>query len=207
MAQSHYFKPSQDLEHQVRKIKYTIAQQDFEFYTDRGVFSRNKVDYGTDVMLKAVIKELKNYEGDVDNCLDLGCGYGVVSIVLNRLFPDQRWHAVDINPRAIELVKRNARKYKLNIMATEFDGVPDLGINYDLALLNPPIRTGKNVYYRMFREVADNLVERGVFYTVIQKKQGSASAFKYLQELFLNVSIIDKSGGYHTIRCSEKICS
>lgn len=36
MAQSHYFKPSQDLEHQVRKIKYTIAQQDFEFYTDRG---------------------------------------------------------------------------------------------------------------------------------------------------------------------------
>lgn len=237
MTQSHYFKPGQDLDHELKTIEYTIAERDFEFITDRGVFSRDKVDYGTNVMLKAVLKdlkissstefELKEKFDNVEkiNCLDLGCGYGVVSIVLNSLFPKQKWLAVDVNPRAVKLVKQNIKlntnqniqgnsiKNSLDITAIESDGIPGIDklkecgfedCEFNLALLNPPIRTGKEVYYRLFEEVALNLASNGIFYTVIQKKQGSASAIKYLQTLFADVSIIDKSGGYHTIKCAKR---
>ncbi|NLJ71271.1 MAG: methyltransferase [Clostridiaceae bacterium] len=227
MAQSHYFKSDQTLDHEIKTIEYMIAQHHFELITDRGVFSRNKVDYGTNVMLKIVLKELKEYYSNSSGyslnnkqaksqinmpesmngvetikCLDLGCGYGVVSIVLNTFFPEQKWYAVDINPRAAELTKRNSKKHSLDITVLESDGIPkSMDLSFDLVLLNPPIRTGKDVYYRLFAEVAATMEEHGVFYTVIQKKQGAVSAFKYLQELFSDVVVIDKSGGYHTIRC------
>ena len=146
MTQTHYFKPNQALDHEIKTIEYTIAQHNFQFITDRGVFSRNKVDYGTNIMLKTVITELKKSRFDfsyvaaqdesqnnmiesingikIQKCLDLGCGYGVVSIVLNTLFPEQRWYAVDINPRAVELTKRNSKKHGLNITVIESDGIP-----------------------------------------------------------------------------------
>lgn len=139
MTQSHYFKPGQALDHEIKTIEYKIAQHNFEFITDRGVFSRNKVDYGTNVMLKTVIKELRENSFDfsgfydssyiaeqdesqiimlesingtrIQKCLDLGCGYGVVSIVLNTFFPGQKWYAADVNPRAVELTKRNSKTW------------------------------------------------------------------------------------------------
>lgn len=245
MTQSHYFKTDHALDHEIKIIEYTINRRDFKFHTDRGVFSRNKVDYGTNVMLKTVLKELTdNCSGFSDNnefdksrqsmteslkdvqmkkCLDLGCGYGVVSIVLNTFFLRQKWYAVDINPRAVELTKRNSEKHGLDITVIESDGIPESisasnesdktskllpGTNisdkkreFDLILLNPPIRTGKDVCYRLFAEVAAAINYDGVFYTVMQKKQGAVSALKYLQELFSDVTVVDKSGGYHTIRC------
>lgn len=248
MTQSHYFKSDQTLDHDIKTIEYTIAQHDFNFITDRGVFSRNKVDYGTNVMLKTVLEELKENctdasgysykiqrDGSKENlpesvngietmkCLDLGCGYGVVSIVLNTFFPEHKWYAVDINPRAVALTKRNSKKHGLDITVVESDGIPGLATasneldkiskstseaiesdnkrKFDLILLNPPIRTGKDSCYRLFAEVGAAMKVNGVFYTVIQKKQGAVSAFKYLQKLFSDVVVIDKSGGYHTISC------
>ena len=203
MKQSHYFNPGQDLDHELNTITYTINQHCFEFTTDRGVFSRNRVDYGTNVMLNAVFDEMLISDLNLGNCLDLGCGYGVVSIVLSTLFPEQKWLAVDINPRAVELTKLNATKYDLPIEVLLSDGIIDKSTNFDLILTNPPIRSGKKNYYRLFKEVSEVLSENGIFYTVIQKKQGSASAVKFLRELFADVVIIDKTGGYHTIRCRQ----
>ncbi|HHU52680.1 MAG TPA: methyltransferase [Clostridiaceae bacterium] len=238
MTQSHYFNPDQNLDNEIKIIDYTIDRRNFSFITDRGVFSRNKVDYGTNVMLKTVLRESRDNDSDISGlnnyvkhdkvqetfteqiedkamkCLDLGCGYGAVSIVLNTIFPEQKWYATDINPRAVELTKRNSKKFGLDITAIESDGIPESltssngsgkRIKFDLVILNPPIRTGKDVYYRLFAEVAEVINDNGIFYTVIQKKQGAVSALKYLQSLFSDVIVADKSGGYHTIRCRTPI--
>ena len=73
--------------------------------------------------------------------------------------------------------------------------------SFDAVITNPPIRTGKQVIYKMFSDAQERLVEGGELYIVIRKQQGAESAKKYLQTLFEDVSVIDKSGGFWIIRC------
>lgn len=201
MVQSHYFKDDDSLQHAYKNIEYQFANHTFVFSTDRGVFSRDRVDFGSNVMLNAVAKDLVELDANPERCLDFGCGYGVVSIVLNTLYQEQKWTALDINSRAVELAKYNSIKHNLKIDVIENDGIPQGFQDFDLILLNPPIRIGKTKYYRMFEQAARALSSRGLFYIVIQKKQGALSAFKFLTSIFRDVETIDRSGGYHTIRC------
>lgn len=54
---SHYFSEKQDVKSDRKIIKYEIENKKFEFLTDNGVFSKTKVDFGTDVMLKVFLRE------------------------------------------------------------------------------------------------------------------------------------------------------
>ena len=116
MSQSHYFNPDPSLEHQHQTIEYSLSRYNFLFKTDKGVFSKDKVDHGTNVMLKAILKDQNNFPEQAEiTALDFGCGYGVVSIVLQEIFANenyfkkQNWFGLDINPRAIALAKQNAK--------------------------------------------------------------------------------------------------
>ncbi len=201
MNGSHYFKLNPDLEHHEKMIRYLFLNQEFIFITDRGVFSTDRVDYGTDLMLKAAHQDIIKNNLKPVNCLDFGCGYGVVSIVLGTLFADQNWLGLDINQRAVDLAEKNAKLRQLEYQYKQSDGISKINQNFDLILLNPPIRAGKKVYYELFRQAACHLTECGCFYIVIQRKQGADSAIRFLSGIFSEVITIDKTGGYHTIRC------
>ena len=83
---SHYFSEKQEVKSDKKKIKYELENKKFEFITDNGVFSKAKVDFGTDVMLKVFLRENKDKENEKFNVLDIGCGYGVVSVVIKSFF-------------------------------------------------------------------------------------------------------------------------
>ena len=57
---NHYFSEKPEIKSEKRIIKYTIQNKKFEFITDNGVFSKTKVDFGTDVMLKVFLRENQN---------------------------------------------------------------------------------------------------------------------------------------------------
>lgn len=201
--QNYYFTENPDLSHEIKKIPYQLGEKQFSFFTDLGVFSKDKVDRGTDLMLKAVLQDLSSIDLSPVHCLDFGCGYGVVSIVLGTFFDEQIWQGVDINQRAVDLAQKNAQLHHLKNQYCQADGISEMEQSFDLILLNPPIRTGKKVYYELFRQAACHLAENGCFYIVIQRKQGADSAVKFLSDLFSEVMIIDKTGGYRTIRCRQ----
>ena len=48
---NHYFSEKPEIKSEKKTIKYTIQNKKFEFITDNGVFSKSKVDFGTDVIL------------------------------------------------------------------------------------------------------------------------------------------------------------
>ena len=52
---NHYFSENPEIKSNKRNINYIINNKKFEFTTDNGVFSKSKVDYGTDVMLKVFL--------------------------------------------------------------------------------------------------------------------------------------------------------
>ena len=55
----HYFSETPSIKSKNREIKYKINNKIFEFITDNGVFSKTRVDFGTDLMLREFIKENK----------------------------------------------------------------------------------------------------------------------------------------------------
>lgn len=74
---SHYYINDKNLKSNPKFIKYKYLTKEFNFKTDNGVFSKEYVDFGTNLLLKSI--EINDIEGPI---LDLCCGYGVVGIVL-----------------------------------------------------------------------------------------------------------------------------
>ena len=107
---SHYFSEKQEVKSDRKIIKYEIENKNFEFVTDNGVFSKTKVDFGTDVMLKVFLRENLDKKSQKFDILDIGCGYGVVSVVIKSFFENARTVSSDVNERALDLTRENLLK-------------------------------------------------------------------------------------------------
>ena len=167
----------------------------FIFKTDNGVFSKEKLDFGTRVMLENL--PLEEIHGDI---LDLGCGYGVVSIILSK-FLDANFDAVDINKRALHLAKINMKENSsFGIHFFESDVYDKVDKKYDFIITNPPIRAGKDVVYSMLMGASEHLKKDGSLFFVIRKDQGAKSTIKMLESLY-DIHIICKKNGFFVIRC------
>ena len=164
----------------------------YNFTTDNGVFSKTGVDYGSLVLLEAAVAE--PLSGSV---LDLGCGYGVLSVVLKSLYPECAVTSVDINPRAVELTQLNCDQNQTFCNVLVSDGFSQLKeSSFDAVITNPPIRAGKKVIYQMFDDAWTHLNANGKLMAVIQRKQGAESALKKLEELFGNCTVVSRDRGY-----------
>jgi 16S rRNA (guanine1207-N2)-methyltransferase len=160
--------------------------------TEAGVFSRERVDRGTRLLIKHIQVE------PTDRVLDLGCGYGAVGVVAALLAPEGRVTLVDINHRAVDLARRNLR---LNAVANaevhHGDGfAPIHGRTFDLIAINPPIRAGVPLVHRLIEEAKDHLSPGGRFYLVGRTKQGVIRISEKMSQVFGGVEEVAKGGGY-----------
>lgn len=168
------------------------------FWTDAGVFSRGEIDRGSETLLKALPKDLSG------RILDLGCGWGLIGTVIGKTRGNARVVLCDVNERAVELSRRNLKENGVDGEAVLSDGFASLEGTFDAVVTNPPIRAGKSVIYRLFKEAADRLSPEGRLYLVIRKQQGAESALKYLNTIFHEAKAVDKSGGFWVIACGGK---
>ena len=199
---THYFDQKPDVSHAPRSFDVFFEGVPFRFMTDRGVFSRKKLDDGTDLLLSTVLEREADRTLSV---LDLGTGIGVMAIVLAKLRSSFSVTGTDINERAVAIAHKNARLNRIeNLTFFQADGVPLQGaLLYDVIVLNPPIRAGKETVYRLFSDAREHLSEpEGRLYIVIRVKQGAASASRELARIFEHVETINRGKGYHVIKAS-----
>ena len=194
---NHYFSEKPEIKSEKKRIKYTIQNKKFEFITDNGVFSKSKVDFGTDLMLNEFLKKNRGLEVEKTKILDIGCGYGVVSVILKSFYPEISITLSDVNERALELSEENLKKYGINdyhiIKSDAFEKITE---KFDVILSNPPIRAGKDIIFKIYSEAYEHLNENGQFYCVIQTKHGAKSTQKKLMEIFGNCDTVTIDGGY-----------
>jgi len=196
MNDHYYTRDPQSASRPVR-CEFSYRGIDLEFRTDAGVFSRGELDTGTRLLLEALPEEMS---GEI---LDLGCGWGAIGISVARKWPETRVTMADVNMRALELSRENAKKNRADVICAESDGMEAFaGRTFDAVITNPPVRAGKQVIYRMFADAAKCLKPGGALYLVIRKQQGAESCVKYLQTVYGTVEKLDKSGGFWVLKAS-----
>lgn len=200
MAEQHYFTQNPDAPHRERVITETLRGRQYRFITDTGVFSKDRVDKGTRILIETMQLPAAG------KILDLGCGYGPIGVVAADLAPDCFVYLVDVNRRAVELAKRNLELNGINNAAVYLgDGfAPVAEHKFSLIVSNPPIRAGKKVIYPMMETAKEHLVEGGRLCIVIRTKQGAKSMQKHLEAVFGNLEILIIDSGYRVLQAVKK---
>jgi len=181
-----------------RKITFHFLSTEETFISDDCVFSKETLDFGSRVLLETIIENLNE-----EKVLDLGCGIGYIGIMLKKYHPCLKMTMVDINETAVQLSKENSELYKQDNTVYVSDGFEKINDNFDIIVSNPPIRTGKENIYKMFKDGLDHLTNKGKLILVIRKQQGAASAIKYLESLGCIVNVLNKEGGYWIIESNK----
>lgn len=196
----HYFDENPEISSAIREISFSLFDKSYTYYTDNGVFSKSKIDEGSYIFLKVLIP--LNLTGRI---LDLGCGYGPIGLTIAQNSKEARVHLADINSRALALASKSSERLNLNKRVTilHSDIYEKIEGPYDSIVVNPPIRAGKVVTYSMYSGAYQRLIDGGSLYIVIRKKQGAESAFKYLETVFENVSVLHKEKGYWIIKATK----
>lgn len=193
---SQYF-DNVDLKSNIEKYKTRIFDKEFCFNTDNGVFSKSKLDFGTRCLLENL--PLEEIKGEI---LEVGCGYGVIPIILTRTVDKiESFDAVDVNKRALHLAEMNKKENfapKVNFFLSNC--YQNINKKYDVIVSNPPIRAGKNIVYEIVMNARNYLKENGKLFIVINKDQGAKSLYKDLEKVY-KCELINKKKGFWIIKC------
>ena len=192
----YYYTNNPTSEHEERHFTSVFMGRTLALETDAGVFSKQHIDPGSEILCKS----LPELQGRV---LDMGCGWGAMTVMALARFPALDVTMADVNERALDLAVRNVQKNGMQAKAVLSDGFERVEGEFDAVMTNPPIRAGKAVIYRMFEDAKAHLAEGGRLFLVIRKQQGAPSALKFLKELYAEAETIERDGGYWVIACKK----
>ena len=187
---------NENLPSKIQKTQCFVLGNKFLFLTDNGVFSKDGLDFGSRLLLESI--PLEEVGGKV---LDMGCGYGVLGIVINKL-TGSSVDMVDVNLRALHLSELNCKEnHCTNINVFESDTYSNIDSKYSCIITNPPIRAGKKVVYDIVMNAKDYLEENAKLFLVIRKEQGAKSLIIDLKKIY-DVEILEKKKGFYILKCS-----
>jgi len=196
----HYFSNTPSSASNEERFSFELRGTSFSFTSDRGVFSKKEVDFGSRLLIETF--QMPESSGPL---LDVGCGYGPIGLALAKEDSQRNVHMVDVNERALALAQKNAEVNSVSnvsiYQSSCYENVKET--NFAAILSNPPIRAGKKVVHEILEKSLDHLADQGELWIVIQKKQGAPSALAKLESLFNEVEVVDKKKGYYII-CAKK---
>ena len=187
---------NENLPSNVKSTFCVVKGHKFTFLTDNGVFSKDGLDFGSRLLLESI--PLDEVGAKV---LDMGCGYGTIGIIINKL-TNHGIDMVDVNLRAMHLARRNAKENDCsNINIFESNCYQNITSKYNTIITNPPIRAGKKIVYEILMSAKKYLEQDGNLFLVIRKEQGAKSIISDLEKEY-NVEILEKKKGFFVLKCT-----
>ncbi len=134
----------------------------YRFATTWGLFSPRGVDDGSKLLLRHL-----EVAADAD-CLDMGCGYGVLGVVLARLAPRGRTTLVDKDFVAVDYARHNLALNGLDngeaLLSNGFDAIRER--RFDLIVANLPAKVGKELLTIYLHDALTTLRPGGALWMV-----------------------------------------
>lgn len=185
------------LDSEFKFLDYKQDNYDFNFVTDKGVFSKNKINYLSILLVREYLK----YNNKKLNVLDIGAGYGFIGVVINKI-TNSNVTLSDVSNRALHLCKMNVLRNKCdNISIVNSDAYSNIKDSYDVIISNPPVNAGKDKIKEMLDGI-NHLNKDGEIWFVILKNNGAESLINYFSSKY-KLNIVYKKKEIYIIRMKE----
>lgn len=193
-----YFTNDETLKSEYRNLIYKYKDFTFNFTSDIGIFSKDRIDYAS----KLLIETYFEYGKKNKKVLDVGCGYGFIGVTVSKIM-ESYVDMIDINKRAVHLSNMNIKNNGANALAFESDIYNNVQDKYDVIITNPPIRAGKNIYMNILENANNFLKENGELWFVMNKDHGAKSTIEKIKDVY-DVNVLNKSKGFFVILCKKR---
>ena len=183
-----------------------LETDDEAFYSKPGIFGWNKIDNGSYFLAAHLPDFLALFETPPESLLDLGCGYGYLTVQTHD-WPLARRVATDNNAAAVLAMVKTAEHYGLQVEVIADDCGSTLQENFDVILCNPPFHQGFRVDDRLtlkFLQQTQRLLARDgaalfVVNAFIPLEQAAQPYFRQIKTLVHNGSfklvVLQQPGG------------
>ncbi len=166
-----------------------VSERGLRFLVRPGIFSAEKIDTGTEFLLKTIPSVAGR------SILDVGCGYGAIGVVSAARGAEVS--LLDVDARVVKLAERNLRlndlagQVFLKLQPYDFkDGA------FDVVLSNPPTHAGSEMLRALFSEMVRVSSNDGYVALVVREQLNYE---KWLQELG-DVQRLDAAHGYKILQ-------
>ena len=173
-------------------IDLTFCGKTYTFETKAGLFSKDKIDKGSLLLLSNV-----NINND-DVILDIGCGYGAIGLVIAGQTSRGKVYMVDTDIRAVKYSKINAKLNSIsNVEILLSDGFKNVSkeLKFDVVLSNPPSHMPKETIIEFIEGSRKYLKKGGKLYFVTEKRIRPMIEREFLKE-FHNYELIKSDSTY-----------
>ena len=185
-----------DLKSELRTFDVKIFDLILKFNSDNGVFCKDRLDFGTRLLLESI-----PWNEVGDSILDVGCGYGPIGIIASKM-TDASVTMCDVNKRALHLTEMNCKDNNVSATVVESNCYENIQLRFDCIITNPPIRAGKKIVYEIVFGAKEHLNDNGLLFLVIHKDQGAKSLLKDLEKEY-EVEVLEKNKGFFVIKCKK----
>ena len=191
----HYFSDTPTGPERRRTVPVELFGRTVTVQTANGVFSGDGLDKATAVLLREVPPPTGS-----PRILDLGCGWGPISLGLALAVPGAQLDAVDVNDRALALCRDNAARLGVDqrVRALRPEEVA-ADLTYDQIWSNPPIRIGKAALHDLLLRWLTRLTPDGVAYLVVGKNLGADTLARWLGDQGWACSRISSAKGFRVL--------
>ena len=167
-------------------------------FSKPGQFGWNKIDQGSAFLIDEV-KKIIPADKQFNSCLDLGCGYGYLTIA-SQSFSVKANTLTDNNAAALASAKYNCEQLNINANIVSGDAGQQLNQQFDLILCNPPFHQGFSVdgdlTDKFLSSAQKLLAQEGFAYFVVNQ---FIPLEKKAQPLFKSVKIVAQNKSFKVI--------
>jgi 16S rRNA G1207 methylase RsmC len=176
-------------------IRTHLRGRFLEFFTSSSVFSKERVDSGTRLLIESMVLPEKG------SALDVGCGYGPVGIAAALSNPKLQVVMVDVNKRATRLAEKNAQLNNVtNVQVLHgFLYEPIADAKFETILCNPPLSAGMKTVRAIIAGSPKHMLDNGLLQLVVRSRTGGKLIAELLSETFGNVETLARKSGYRVL--------
>lgn len=146
-------------------------QRQLQLFSKPGQYGWNKIDKGSELLIDAFAEHVAQTQPPA-SVLDLGCGYGYLSVMAWAL-GSKRIVATDNNAAALASCRYNFRHHDIEGEVIADDCASGIHHQYDVVLCNPPFHKGfeteQDLTEKFLRSARNHLKNDGMAFVVVNQ--------------------------------------